>query len=152
MADPSLLITRPSVSDSGLEVVRDGVRSEPVSILAPCPNLDSAPLAWTELAQPYLREILATLEGRGYTGLADAFVLDHIDTPQTWADKGMLSGSPFSSAHVFRQTGPFRRKNMVAGLDNVVLAGSGTTPGVGVPTVLVSGKLAAERVTGPRGR
>ncbi|GHP18734.1 phytoene dehydrogenase [Rhodococcus sp. NKCM2511] len=152
MADPSLLITRPSVSDSGLEVVRDGVRSEPVSILAPCPNLDSAPLAWAELAQPYLREILATLEGRGYTGLADAFVLDHIDTPQTWADKGMLSGSPFSSAHVFRQTGPFRRKNMVAGLDNVVLAGSGTTPGVGVPTVLVSGKLAAERVTGPRGR
>jgi phytoene desaturase len=36
----------------------------------------------------------------------------------------------------------------------VVLAGCGTTPGVGVPTVLVSGKLAAARVTGgtPRGR
>ncbi|MGJ5694736.1 phytoene desaturase, partial [Streptomyces pratensis] len=32
----------------------------------------------------------------------------------------------------------------------VVLAGCGTTPGVGVPTVLVSGKLAAARVTGPR--
>ena len=28
------------------------------------------------------------------------------------------------------------------------LAGSGTTPGVGVPTVLVSGRLAAERITG----
>lgn len=34
------------------------------------------------------------------------------------------------------------------GWDNVVLAGCGTTPGVGVPTVLVSGKLAAARITG----
>ena len=152
MADPSLLITRPSVSDSNLEVIRGGVRSEPVSILAPCPNLESAPLPWSELAQPYLREILTTLEDRGYTGLLDGFVLDHLDTPETWARKGMIEGSPFSSAHVFRQTGPFRRKNLVSGLDNVVLAGSGTTPGVGVPTVLVSGKLAAERVTGHRSR
>lgn len=31
-----------------------------------------------------------------------------------------------------------------------MLAGCGTTPGVGVPTVLISGKLAAARITGPR--
>lgn len=37
---------------------------------------------------------------------------------------------------------------MVRGLANAVLAGSGTTPGVGVPPVLLSGKLAAQRVTG----
>jgi phytoene desaturase len=30
----------------------------------------------------------------------------------------------------------------------VVLAGSGTTPGVGIPPVLISGRLAAERITG----
>ena len=42
------------------------------------------------------------------------------------------------------------------GADNVVLAGCGTTPGVGIPPVLISGRLAAERITGagrgPRGR
>jgi phytoene desaturase len=32
----------------------------------------------------------------------------------------------------------------------VVFAGSGTQPGVGVPMVLLSGRLAAERVTGRR--
>jgi phytoene desaturase len=32
----------------------------------------------------------------------------------------------------------------------VVLAGGGTVPGVGVPTVLLSGRLAADRVTGTR--
>jgi phytoene desaturase len=31
----------------------------------------------------------------------------------------------------------------------VVFAGSGTRPGVGVPMVLISGRLAAERITGP---
>lgn len=148
MYDPSLLITRPAVTDPGLHVVRDGVHSEPVSILAPCPNLDSADLDWGRLGTSYMRELQDDLEGRGYRDLRQAMVVDHLDTPQTWLDKGMLAGSPFSSAHVFRQTGPFRRKNMVSGIGNVVLAGSGTTPGVGVPTVLVSGRLAAERITG----
>jgi len=148
MEDPSLLITRPAVTDPALRMVRNGVLSEPVSILAPCPNLASAPIDWNRRAVPYLREIQIVLEQRGYCGLTAAMVVDHLDTPQTWRDKGMLEGSPFSSAHVFRQTGPFRRKNMVGGVDNVVLAGSGTTPGVGVPTVLVSGRLAAERIVG----
>jgi phytoene desaturase len=32
--------------------------------------------------------------------------------------------------------------------ENVVFAGSGTQPGVGVPMVLISGRLAAERILG----
>jgi len=39
----------------------------------------------------------------------------------------------------------------VRGIDNAVLAGGSTVPGVGVPTALLSGRLAAERVTGPAG-
>ena len=31
----------------------------------------------------------------------------------------------------------------------LVFAGSGTQPGVGVPMVLISGRLAAERIVGP---
>lgn len=148
MADPSLLITRPAVTDPSLRVVRDGIECEPVSVLAPCPNLAAAPLDWERLGRPYMREIQQVLEQRGYRGLAGSMRVDHLDTPQTWADKGMLDGSPFSAAHLFRQTGPFRRPNLVHGVDNLVLAGSGTTPGVGVPTVLISGRLAAERISG----
>lgn len=33
-------------------------------------------------------------------------------------------------------------------VSNVVFVGSGTQPGVGVPMVLISGKLAAQRITG----
>ena len=39
---------------------------------------------------------------------------------------------------------------MVRGIDNAVLAGSSTVPGVGVPTALISGRLAADRITGIR--
>lgn len=152
MSDPSLLITRPAQSDRTLRFTRDGVIREPLSVLAPCPNLDSAPLDWRALGEPYAREIILTLQQRGYDGLVDAFEIDHVDTPHTWLERGMAAGSPFAAAHTFAQTGPFRRKNLARGLDNVVLAGSGTVPGVGVPTVLLSGRLAAERITGTRER
>ncbi|WP_305091707.1 phytoene desaturase family protein [Prescottella sp. R16] len=148
MSDPSLLITRPAVTDPGLAIVRDGVDHEPLSVLAPCPNLDSAPLDWTALGGAYRTELLQTLESRGYPGITTDYRVDHIDTPATWARQGMAAGSPFAPAHVFRQTGPFRRRNMASRTTNIVLAGSGTTPGVGVPTVLVSGKLAAQRICG----
>ena len=68
-------------------------------------------------------------------------------TPRDWADRGLGAGTPFAAAHTLRQTGPFRSPNTLG--DNVVFAGSSTTPGVGVPMVLISGRLAAERLTGP---
>ena len=67
-------------------------------------------------------------------------------TPVDWAARGMESGTPFAAAHTFGQTGPFRPPNLVG--ENLVFAGSGTVPGVGVPMVLVSGRLAAERILG----
>ncbi|GAA4480294.1 phytoene desaturase family protein [Rhodococcus olei] len=148
MTDPSLLLTRPACSDPGQLLSRDGAEHEPLSVLAPCPNLRSARLDWAALGEPYVRELLAVLESRGYTGIADHFRVDVVDTPRTWAERGMSDGSPFAAAHTFAQTGPFRRGNLDTGAANVVLAGCGTTPGVGVPTVLISGKLAADRVLG----
>ena len=68
-------------------------------------------------------------------------------TPLDWAARGMERGAPFAAAHTFRQTGPVPTR-ATSGADNVVFAGSGTQPGVGVPMVLISGRLAAERVLG----
>ncbi|APE34079.1 phytoene dehydrogenase [Nocardia mangyaensis] len=152
MSDPSLLLTRPALTDPGQFVDRAQGRFEPFSVLAPCPNLTAAPLDWDRLGPAYLNELLTVLEQRGYTGITEHFTVDHLDTPATWAAQGMIAGTPFSVAHLFRQTGPFRSRNLPRGMDNVVLAGCGTTPGVGVPTTLLSGKLAAARITGDRTR
>ncbi|MDN5757471.1 MAG: phytoene desaturase family protein [Tomitella sp.] len=158
MTDPSLLLTRPGMTDPGVNpmpAAGSGDGRELLSVLAPCPNLHSAPLPWRTLGPAYAADLLTVLEQRGYTGISDpdrGFRVDHVFTPATWAGMGMGAGSPFSAAHTFRQTGPFRRPSLVRGLDNTVLAGSGTTPGVGVPTAIISGRLAAERIIGYRPR
>ncbi|MHA6795343.1 phytoene desaturase family protein [Pseudonocardia bannensis] len=144
MSDPSLLITRPTASDPGLAPPDRDL----LFVLAPCPNTDVAPLDWPRLGPAYRDELLAVLESRGFTGLSGDIEVSRLVTPADWAADGLAAGTPFSAAHTFAQTGPFRPRNLVRGLDNVVLAGCGTTPGVGIPPVLISGRLAAERIAG----
>ncbi len=144
MSDPSLLLTRPSLTDPSLAPGGD----ELCYVLAPCPNLHTAPLDWGGLGGAYTEELLGVLERRGYTGIAENFTPHDVVTPADWAAQGMAVGTPFSAAHTVTQTGPFRRGNLVPGLQNAVLAGCGTTPGVGVPTAVISGRLAAQRIVG----
>ncbi|MEW1748832.1 phytoene desaturase family protein [Streptomyces angustmyceticus] len=148
MSDPSLLITRPTATDPGLAPPGRHLHY----ILAPCPNTETGPRAgdWHDLAPRYRDSLLSVLERRGLTGIGAATEMHHLVTPADWAAQGLAAGTPFSAAHTLAQTGPFRPRNLVRGTENAVLAGCGTTPGVGVPTVLISGKLAAARITGPR--
>lgn len=144
MSDPSLLITRPTATDPNL--APDG--QELYYVLAPCPNLRVGRIDWEHRAADYRDSLVRTLEQRGLTGFNSAIVTERLTTPLDWSRKGMAFGTPFATSHTFAQTGPFRPRNTVAGTNNVVLAGCGTTPGVGLPTALVSGKLAAARVVG----
>ncbi|MGE3810645.1 MAG: phytoene desaturase family protein [Candidatus Nanopelagicales bacterium] len=142
MSDPSILVTNPTHSDPSL--APDG--KEIYYVLFPTPNLD-ADIDWRTTGPRYRDEVVRTLEERGYIGFGDAIEVEHVTTPLDWAERGMERGAPFAAAHSFQQTGPFRPSNLFG--ENVVFTGSGTQPGVGVPMVLVSGRLAAERVTGP---
>jgi phytoene desaturase len=90
--------------------------------------------------------MMRTIESRGYPGFESAIEVEEITTPLEWEAMGMERGAPFASAHTFFQTGPFRPRNLAKGFENIVFTGSGTQPGVGVPMVLISGKLAAERI------
>jgi len=142
MTDPSVLVTNPTHGDSRL--APDG--KEIYYVLFPTPNLD-ADIDWAKIGPQYREHVINTLESRGYHGFGDAIEVEHITTPQDWSDRGMERGAPFAAAHSFFQTGPFRPGNRWG--QNVVFTGSGTQPGVGVPMVLISGRLAAERITGP---
>jgi phytoene desaturase len=148
MTDPSLLVTRPTATDPSL--APDG--RQLLYILAPCPNLHTAPLDWATLGSAYRDELVSTLAQRGLAGLGDSIEVEQLVTPADWAAQGLAVGTPFSAAHTFAQTGPFRPSNLVRGRSNVVLAGCGTTPGVGVPTAIISGKLAAARISATRAR
>jgi phytoene desaturase len=149
MRDPSLLVTNPTRTDPDLAPA--GKHS--YYVLAPVPNLQAGgPDArkWREggLGDRYAGALVATMQSRGYVGLADGIEVSRVVTPADWADAGHAAGTPFAAAHTFAQTGPFRPSNLHPSLSNVVFVGSGTQPGVGVPMVLISGKLAAQRVAG----
>ncbi|WP_329416425.1 phytoene desaturase family protein [Streptomyces sp. NBC_00704] len=146
MSDPSLLITRPTATDPSLAPPGRHLHY----VLAPCPNTDIGPdaAAWGDLGPRYRDSVLRELDRRGFEGIAASVEEQALVTPADWTAQGHAAGTPFSAAHTFTQTGPFRPRNLVRGTDNAVLAGCGTTPGVGVPTVLLSGKLAAARITG----
>ena len=144
MTDPSVLVTVPTHDDPTLAPAG----KESYYVLFPTPNLD-ADIDWTIEKSRYRDEMIRTLESRGYDGFGEAIEVEHVTTPLDWQAQGMERGAPFASAHTFFQTGPFRPRNIAAGFENVVFAGSGTQPGVGVPMVLISGRLAAERIVGP---
>ena len=141
MSDPSLLLTRPTATDPTLAPPDRDL----LFLLAPCPNLEVGNLDWARVGPAYLDELLGVLHQRGIDVDVEA---SHLVTPADWAAQGLAAGTPFSAAHTFAQTGPFRPRNLPRRHGNVVLAGCGTTPGVGIPPVVLSGRLAAQRVTG----
>ena len=145
MSDPSILLSTPTVSDPSLAPPGKDV----YYVLFPTPSLSAGEkhgVDWTKIGAAYRDHVLDTLEERGYDGFRDGIEVEHVTTPLDWRDQGMADGAPFASSHVFRQTGPFRPGNLWG--ENVVFTGSGTQPGVGVPMVLISGRLAAERIVG----
>jgi phytoene desaturase len=139
--DPSLLVSTPTVSDPSL--APPGCSSR--YVLVPTPNLD-ADIDWDTVGPRYRDEIVARLERLGYPGFGASIEAESVTTPADWKRRGMARGTPFAASHSFFQTGPFRPRNLA--FDNVVFVGSGTQPGVGVPMVLISGRLAAERIVG----
>jgi phytoene desaturase len=143
MSDPSFLVSNPSRSDPRLA---PSGRST-YYILFPTPNA-LADLNWAEVGPRYRDQVLSTLQQRGFDDFATSIEVETTVTPADWLAQGLAAGAPFAAAHTFGQSGPFRFPTLDRRLSNLVFCGSNTQPGVGVPMVLLSGQLAAARITG----
>ena len=139
MRDPSRLVTVPSRTDP----TAAPPDCTTLFVLEPVPNL-SAPIDWNVQAAAMRERLLSFLDDAKYP---TDIVVDRMVTPLDWAAQGLHLGTPFSLAHTFGQTGPFRPPNVEKRAPGVFFAGSGTVPGVGIPMVLISGRLAADRVS-----
>jgi phytoene desaturase len=145
MRDPSFLVTTATLSDASLAPAG----RHTYYALFPTPNLaHRRSINWREAGPQYRDKIIETLECRGYKDFGAHLETERLVTPADWRASGIAAGTPFSAAHTFAQTGPFRPSTKAPGLDNLLFCGANTQPGVGVPMVLISGRLAAARITG----
>jgi len=139
MRDPSILVTAPTVTDPS--AAPPGRHA--LYVLEPVPNLDAG-IDWT-VERPRARaELAARAAALGYPTGDGRIEVEHLTDPSDWAAQGLERGTPFSLAHRFLQSGPFRPRMVDRRVPGVVLCGAGTVPGVGIPMVLVSGRLAAD--------
>ncbi|WP_040741410.1 phytoene desaturase family protein [Nocardia tenerifensis] len=144
MSDPSFLVSTPTVTDPDL--APEGRHC--YFTLFPVPNLQTGDIDWSA-ERAALRDYMQNVLSRnGYGEVLDDLDVVRTITPADWLSMDCPAGTPFSTAHLFRQSGPFRPRNLLGG--NMVLAGAGTHPGVGVPMATISGRLAAERIIGHR--
>jgi len=138
MPDPSLLVSVPTRSEPDLAPPGHSI----LYALEPVPNL-TANLDWSRLRTTVHDDITARLEQLGYP--VDAVEEEVVD-PLDWARQGLVAGTPFSLSHRFLQSGPFRPANVDPRVPGLAFVGTGTVPGVGIPMVLLSGRLAAARL------
>ena len=143
MSDPSFLVSNPSQTDPSLAPPGGQV----YYVLFPTPNT-RAPIDWSATAPRYRDEIIRVLQRRGLAGFGAEITAETTVTPADWQAQGLAAGAPFAAAHSFGQSGPFRFPTLDRAIENLVWCGSNVQPGVGIPMVLLSGKLAAARITG----
>ncbi|MEZ5406541.1 MAG: phytoene desaturase family protein [Acidimicrobiales bacterium] len=136
--DPSRFVTIASLSDP--TAAPPGGHG--LFVLEPVPNL-SADVDWERETPRLTDRMLAWADGAGYP-MRGAELVTVVDPP-AWRHQGAAHGTPFSFAHRFRQSGPFRPAPEDRRLPGVVFAGAGTRPGLGLPLVTISGRIAAER-------
>ncbi|QQS36421.1 MAG: phytoene desaturase [Ignavibacteriales bacterium] len=123
---------------------------ENIFILCPVPDLRYKN-NWDdkdELAE----NIIDDLSKRTGFDINSNIIVKNIFTPVDWADKfNLYKGSGLGLAHGMMQVGAFRPKNKDEHFPNLYYVGASTTPGTGLPMVIISSKLVTERIKADHG-
>ena len=103
---------------------------------------------WDELKKKTRRAVIERLNQLGLEDIEDHIKFEISFTPENWASACNISrGSVFGSlAHNVLQMGYFRPHNQHNRYKNLFFVGGSTHPGNGIPNVLLSAKLTAERI------
>lgn len=150
-SDPSVYVRNSSINDP--LVAPEGKSG--IYILVPVPNLikqgvENANQFWNdkEQLQKYKDHVLEFIEKRmDMKDLRKHITAEEIITPMGWhQERNVFNGTVFSLAHNILQLLCFRPRNKFEELDGLYLAGAGTHPGSGLPTILESGRIASELV------
>jgi phytoene desaturase len=103
---------------------------------------------WDSLKNKTRTAVIKRLKQSGLEDIEDHIKFEICYTPESWESACNISrGSVFGSlAHNILQMGYFRPHNKHPHYGNLYFAGGSTHPGNGIPNVLISAKLTAERI------
>ena len=121
-------------------------------VLVPMPLVSDIPDAdWREITAATRQAVLTRLRAEGVRLEEREIELEDVYTPLDWRDRfGLHEGSAFGAAHNLLQLGPRRAANRSREVPGLFYVGASTTPGTGMPMVVLGGKMVAERVAAAR--
>jgi len=118
---------------------------ENLFILCPVPDMRVKP-NWDD-AEELANEIIDDLSKRVGYDIQNNILTKTVYTPIEWKDMfNLYKGSGLGLAHGLNQIGAFRPSNKDEELNNLYYVGASTTPGTGLPIVVIGSKLIQERI------
>jgi len=103
---------------------------------------------WDAITQTARKGVIERLKKYGLDDIEQHILFEIIHTPESWEKNcNITRGSVFGSlGHNILQMGYFRPHNRHDRYHNLYFVGGSTHPGNGIPNVLISAKLVAERI------
>lgn len=118
---------------------------ENIFILCPVPDMRYKS-DWNDKDQ-IADNIISDLSKRVNYNLEKNILVKKVLSPDDWASMlNLYKGSGLGLAHGIMQVGAFRPKNKDEHFSNLYYVGASTTPGTGLPMVIISSKLVTERI------
>lgn len=118
---------------------------ENLFILCPVPDLRYKK-SWED-KEELAKNIIYDLSKRVGFDIQSKIITKKVLAPDDWANTlNLYRGSGLGLAHDINQVGAFRPKNKDEKLSNLYYVGASTTPGTGLPMVIISSKLVMERI------
>ena len=141
---PSFYVNAPSRTDPSFAPA-DG---DALMVLVPAGHInESAPQDWEALRDRARSFVLDRLASIGVKDLGSRIVFEETMGPPDYLHSlNLAKGSAFGLSHNFTQIGYLRPHNRHPRYKNLYFAGASTHPGTGLPVVLLSARLTAERI------
>lgn len=142
--NPSLYVHAPTRLDPGMAPPTQ----DTLLAIVPVGHLsENGGQDWNGIRDRARLEVFRRLATLGITDLEDHIKFEVSYTPLSWRKRyNLMKGATHGLCHNLTQLGYFRPRNRHSHYHNLYFTGASTHPGTGLPTALVSGRMAAERI------
>jgi phytoene desaturase len=143
-ANPSLYIHAPARLDQSMAPAGQDtlIAIVPVGHMSANSEQD-----WGAIRDRAREHVFRRLRTLGITDLEEHIKFEINFTPLSWLKRyNLVKGSTHGLCHNLTQLGYFRPDNQHSRYRNLFFTGASTRPGTGMPTAMVSGRLAAQRI------